>query len=946
MADTCFSHTQQDSQKKPEAYLSFNMQTAPVETGTVFVFAHDLGGGADRYLDTQCRAWLDRGNRVFILRYIRAGGYYSLSCLFLNESIEVDLADWAQLESLLGDCAIGQIIVNELVTYPALFARLSDIRAWKRKKKARLSMLIHDYFAVSPAYNLVSPQDWVYAREGDGFHCDRFYEQDGWAEQYDCPSVAAWRQRWESFLMDCDEVRCFSQDSRRIMSCVYPKLKNITVIPPVASYLSEVHKEGKTTGTLNIGVLGTLTRQKGRVLVQELYKLLEHENPEIKIILIGCLGDGETLPVGTHFDLTGPYKAEDLPQLVLQKDIDLFLMPSICPEAFSHTTEEIIKMGLPLACLDIGAPAERVRMYDKGLILSSVDPKMVFMEIVAFARALHLLPNPERRSDWQEPLTQSEQRLERERTIRRELLKQQNLQFAAKNRMIQDQQAYIEELAAQMQDLIGLAQMQQTQIVQLQEQSRQLQESFDTISNATCWKMTKPVRAALDLVKRSQGNKNAPLRRESKGELSRHATDNSAEWAPLSVDGTVSVIIPTFNGGKDLAGLLELLNRQVDVREIEIVVVDSGSTDDTLTIAADFGAKIIQSIQAEFSHSFARNLGAKHASGEYLLFMTQDAKPSSERWVRDMAQPILTDTAVAVSCKEMPRDDCDLLGRFLLWIHAKYMGILEQNRTLSMPEIQDYDSMRRNGQLDNVACMIRRDVFSQFEFRGSFAEDLELGLRLIRQGYRLSLESHAFVVHSHNRPAFYYLKRCFVDRTTMKRLLPDYPMEYLTADTVMNRITGMTAAVWRYVSVLTKAENVPTQRRRFFAWSRRFFDAERRELQRLSYADFGTIIEEKPPFCDEEFHSFVQKLYARAAASFCVDTHWLDRRRNSILKDLEDYLAYTGEPFTTETLAQIAELFVKHCGQAAGETLACYTQTHGQEASFLNEWVLELRRGV
>ena len=58
--------------------------------------------------------------------------------------------------------------------------------------------------------------------------------------------------------------------------------------------------------------------------------------------------------------------------------------------------------------------------------------------------------------------------------------------------------------------------------------------------------------------------------------------------APLSVDVTVSVIIPTFNGGKDLPALLELLSKQADVREIEIIVVDSGSTDDTLAIAAYF----------------------------------------------------------------------------------------------------------------------------------------------------------------------------------------------------------------------------------------------------------------------------------------------------------------------------------------------------------------------
>lgn len=415
---------------------------------------------------------------------------------------------------------------------------------------------------------------------------------------------------------------------------------------------------------------------------------------------------------------------------------------------------------------------------------------------------------------------------------------------------------------------------------------------------------------------------------------------------PLSVDVTVSVIISTFNGGKDLPGLLELLLKQVDVKKIEIVIVDSGSTDDTLTIAEDFGAKIIQITQAEFSHSFSRNFGAKHASGDYLLFMTQDAKPSSEHWVRDMAQPILRNIAVAVSCREEPRDDCDLLGRFSIWMHSGYMGILEQDRILSMPKINTYDALRKNGQLNDVACMIRHDVFSEFEYRGVFAEDLDLGLRLIRKGYRLSLLSGAYVIHSHNRPAFYYLKRCLVDIMTLKQLMNVFPVELIDEDTAVNRIIGMATAVWCYVKELTEGHNIPVQRQRFFAWSARFFDTEKKKLKVLNYEEFSLIISQKPSFCDERFHDFVLDMYHNASESFQANTYWLDTRRINILKDLEKYLTYTGEPFTEDTIVEIAELLVKHCGQVAGETLAYYALAHGQETSFLNDWVRKLGCGV
>lgn len=584
-------------------------------------------------------------------------------------------------------------------------------------------------------------------------------------------------------------------------------------------------------------------------------------------------------------------------------------------------------------------------------------------------------------------------------------------------RAISGQQGEIEQMGEQVARLAeenrragAAAEAQRQQTVLLEQENQRLRESFDTISNATLWKMTKPLRAVLDFVK-GDGESNlrlfvrslrvhgvrvtaektvrylrrraydkklaaqpeqrweaaAPLQtredladmrlgaagpvsldgtKEVSGQRMERSYRSLTEKEPLPVEAAVSVIIPTFNGGNDLPGLLTLLADQVDVREMEIVVVDSGSTDNTRAIAADFGAKIIEISQAEFSHSFARNLGAEHASGEYLLFMTQDAKPGSLHWVRDMAQPLVRDDAVAVSCREEPRDDCDLLGRYSIWIHSKYMGILGWDRILSLPANESWDAMRKNAQLNDVACMIRRDVFRAFAYRGNYAEDLDLGLRLIKKGYRLALLGSAPVIHSHNRTAYYYLKRCLVDVNTLPRLLPGLPVERISADTAVNRILGMTAAVWRYVTALTEAQDVPTRRQAFFAWSARFFDGEAKRLRALDYGDLGLILAAKPTCCDRQFYDFVQDLYSHWERAFRVNTDWLDTRRNHVLAELENYLAYTDEPFTEETIGQIGELFVKQCGQAAGETLGAYLQSCGQDASFLRDWAEELQQGV
>ncbi len=105
---------------------------------------------------------------------------------------------------------------------------------------------------------------------------------------------------------------------------------------------------------------------------------------------------------------------------------------------------------------------------------------------------------------------------------------------------------------------------------------------------------------------------------------------------------TVSVVIPTKNGGEDFRRALATIANQKGFRKVEIIVVDSGSTDKTVEVAEQFGAKIIKILPEEFSHSYARNLGASYASGEYLLFTVQDALPPSDSWLYELFSVIKT----------------------------------------------------------------------------------------------------------------------------------------------------------------------------------------------------------------------------------------------------------------------------------------------------------------
>jgi glycosyltransferase involved in cell wall biosynthesis len=239
---------------------------------------------------------------------------------------------------------------------------------------------------------------------------------------------------------------------------------------------------------------------------------------------------------------------------------------------------------------------------------------------------------------------------------------------------------------------------------------------------------------------------------------------------------TVSVVIPVKDAGEDFRLLLSSITTQKGFSKVEIVVVDSGSTDRSVETSKAFGAKVLQIRPGEFSHSYARNLAAEHASGDYILFMVQDALPSSDQWLNELFSALRNNDVAAVSCAEYPRDDADLFYRVSSWGHYRFLNVDKHDRIMSKPRIENYFTMRKNAALSNLACLMPRQLFLQYKFRGSFAEDLELGLRLIRDGHKLVMLSSTRVIHSHNRSAFYHFKRGYADVLMLCEIFSDFPI--------------------------------------------------------------------------------------------------------------------------------------------------------------------------
>jgi GT2 family glycosyltransferase len=127
----------------------------------------------------------------------------------------------------------------------------------------------------------------------------------------------------------------------------------------------------------------------------------------------------------------------------------------------------------------------------------------------------------------------------------------------------------------------------------------------------------------------------------------------------------VSVILPVKNGAAKLRRLLPKVLSQQTRDRIELVAIDSGSTDDTVEVLRQARATVLAINPRDFDHGLTRNLGARHATGEVLVFLNQGAVPADDNWLTNLLAPLDADATVAGVCsRTQPREDADLLTRF------------------------------------------------------------------------------------------------------------------------------------------------------------------------------------------------------------------------------------------------------------------------------------------
>jgi rhamnosyltransferase len=219
----------------------------------------------------------------------------------------------------------------------------------------------------------------------------------------------------------------------------------------------------------------------------------------------------------------------------------------------------------------------------------------------------------------------------------------------------------------------------------------------------------------------------------------------AATRCPPEGTAMISVVIPVKNGGPGLARCLDAIRAQDIDQQVEIVVVDSGSEDRSLAVAAARSARIHQIPPAAFSHGASRNLGARQAGGELLVFLSQDAVPVGPRWLERLTRPLRDDARLAgVYGRQLAsRTAVDPERYFLDFLYGPEA---RRQRAATVSELSMATTL-----FSNVNSAIPRALWARFPFVEDIvmSEDQEWSRRVLLAGHEIAYVPDAPVIHSH-----------------------------------------------------------------------------------------------------------------------------------------------------------------------------------------------------
>ena len=230
----------------------------------------------------------------------------------------------------------------------------------------------------------------------------------------------------------------------------------------------------------------------------------------------------------------------------------------------------------------------------------------------------------------------------------------------------------------------------------------------------------------------------------------------------------VSIIFRALNEEKWFDdALIACENQKLDDLTTEIILVDSGSTDDTITIAERHDVKLVHIPKSEFTFGRSLNWGCDAAQGRFLVFISAHCIPSHDRWLQNLVQPLLDGIADYTYGRQLGHE-CSKYSEKRIF--AKYFPA--------------FDKLPQDGFFSNNAkAAIRRETWEKFRFDEECTglEDMVLAREIVRAGGKIGYVATAPVVHIHEETLAQTRNRYYREALTLRDIMPEVQLGRLDA---------------------------------------------------------------------------------------------------------------------------------------------------------------------
>jgi rhamnosyltransferase len=240
---------------------------------------------------------------------------------------------------------------------------------------------------------------------------------------------------------------------------------------------------------------------------------------------------------------------------------------------------------------------------------------------------------------------------------------------------------------------------------------------------------------------------------------------------------TVSIVFRALNEEKWFDQALQACrNQKFAALQVEIILVDSGSTDATLDIAKRHGCKIYHIAKSEFTFGRSLNMGCDGANGDYLVFISAHCIPADENWLANLVAPLKS-------------GECE-------YVYGRQIGHTKATRFSEAQVFDHYygrDSKLKQGDFfcNNANSAIRKDTWAKYRFDEAVTglEDMVLAKAVHQDGGQIGYVADAPVIHIHEESLQQTFKRYYREALVMRDIMPE--VHFHVADLATCLVSGI-----------------------------------------------------------------------------------------------------------------------------------------------------------